>query len=177
MEYQNLSHQNAGKVIKQNIIRKDCKCLIVLIGERILFSEGYNYSFTHNWVGYEVGIAACYNKPIIVFEQDSMNFNDIVQFPVPYLDHYVRYNQDETNSRYIRRLLKDNISSPKNMVPIKAIRCPYEHCRAEYIYWNIERVSKEESMYCPACRYPFRPFIDINLKKPDRSGRMPGNVV
>ena len=128
----------------------DCKCLIVLIGKRILLPEGYNYSYTHNWVGFEVGVAACYNKPIIVFEEDSMNFNDTVQFPVPYLNHYVRYNRNESNSKYIMRLLKDNIPVQKNMVPVKTIKCPYPHCRVEYIYWNIRKMNREESMYLPS---------------------------
>jgi hypothetical protein len=106
-----------------------------------------------------------------------MNFNDIVQFPVPYLNHYVRYNRNESNSKYNLRLLKDNIPVQKNMVPVKTIKCPYPHCRAEYVYWNIRKMNREESMYCPACRLTFRPFIDINLRKPVSSGHMPNNVV
>jgi hypothetical protein len=128
-------------------------------------------------VGYEVGVAARDNKPIVVFEDDSMNFNDIIQFPVPYLNHYVRYEQDDSNSNYIGKLLRDIIAIQNNLTPIKAIRCAYTHCRAEYVYWNIRGMKREDGMYCPACRYLFRPFIDTNLRKPDRSGPMPSNVV
>ena len=177
MEYKNFDHQYAGKMIKQEITRKDCKCLIVLIGKRILLSDGYNYSFTHNWVGYEIGVAAHDNKPIIVFEENTMNFSDIVQFPVPYLNHYVQYKQDNHNSNYIGKLLRYNIPIPKDLTPIKYIRCPYTHCRAEYVYWNIQGMKREDDMYCPACRYSFKPFIDTNLRRPDRSGPMPSNVV
>jgi len=176
MEDKNLNNQNAGIVIRSNIMSNDCKCLVVLIGKRILFPPRYNFSFTHNWVGFEVGVASCTNKPIVVFEEDFENLNDTVPFPIPFLDHYVRYKQDDSNSNDIGRLLRDNILSPKDMVPVKIIRCPYTHCRAKYTYWIFRKIGIEERMPCPACRGLFRPFVDKNLTREDRSDHMPAGV-
>jgi hypothetical protein len=72
----------------------------------MLFPNGYNYSFTHNWVGYEIGVVTCRGIHNIVFEEDYMDFKEIVDFPVPHLDHYFRYKQDPNNSRYIGEVLK-----------------------------------------------------------------------
>lgn len=117
------------------------------------------------------------NKPIIVFEEDFENPNDIVPFPVPFLDHYVRYRQDDSNSNYIAKLLRDNILPPKDLLPVK-IRCPYIHCRAEYTYWIFRAMEIEERMPCPACRGLFRPYVDINknLTRDNRFDIMPSNV-
>ena len=179
MEYENLTHQNAGKLIKRIIMSNDCKCLIVLIGKRILFPEGYNYSFTHNWVGFEVGVAPSKGMPIIVFEGDFLDFKDIVDFPIPYLDHYVRYKQDASNSKYIGKMLKvlkDNIPFQKEMFS-EHIKCSWTHCNADYFYWNIRGRSIQERIPCPVCRGLFRPGVDKNLIRGDESGHMPAGVV
>ena len=173
MENENLNNQNAGLIIRNNILSNDCKCLVVLIGNRILFPPGYNFSFTHNWVGFEVGVASCANKPIIVFEEDLENLNDIVPFPIPFLNHYVRYRQDESNSNYIARLLRGNI--PRDVFPMN-IKCPYVHCRAEYAYWILRKTEIEERMPCPACRGLFRPSVDENLTRDNSFDFMPSNV-
>jgi hypothetical protein len=175
MEDQNLNNQNAGLVIKNNIMSNDCKFLVVLIGKRILFPPGYHFSFTHNWVGFEVGVASCANKPIIVFEEDFENLNDIVPFPIPFLNHYVRYKQDDSNSNFIARLLSGDVLLPKEF-PGKNIRCPFAHCRAKYTYRIFRAMGKEERMPCPACRGLFRPSVDRYLTRDNRSDIMPSNV-
>jgi hypothetical protein len=172
MEYEKLTHQNAGVVIKRRIMSFDCKCLIVLIGKRILFPDGYNYSFTHNWVGFEVGVAACRAIPIIVFEEDSMDFKEIVEFPIPYLDHYFRYKQDASDSSYIGMMLKMlsfSIPIPKEIFP-QSIKCTYDHCNAKYFYWNRSRILPER-MPCPVCRMLFRPGVDEILTRDDTTNK------
>ncbi|HZD36310.1 MAG TPA: hypothetical protein VE130_14000 [Nitrososphaeraceae archaeon] len=179
MEYEDLTHQNAGTVIRKRTTSSDCKCLIVLIGKRILFPNGYNYSFTHNWVGFEIGIATCMGIPIVVFEEDSMDFKEIVEFPIPYLDHYVRYKQDTNESGFIGMMLKMlsfNMPFTKEISP-QSIKCTYAHCNAKYFYWNRNRILPE-TMPCPVCRGLFRPGVDEIKTRDSRSDeRMPSGVV
>jgi hypothetical protein len=136
MEYEDWTNKNPAIEIPNRIRNEDCKCLIVLLGKRILFPNGYNYSFTHNWVGCEIGLAKCRGIPIIVFEEDSMDFKENVEFPVPLVGHYIRYNQNSANSIYIGEVLKSlafNIpfQNPNYPMPFK-VKCPYVHCNAEY---------------------------------------------
>lgn len=165
-ELENLNHQNAGILIK-NIIRDDCIGVVVLLGKKILFPHGYNPSFTHNWVGFEVGVAACAEKPIIVFEE----YDNPICFPIPYLNHFVRYVQDNEHSRYIGQILKDNMPFQRYIAPDE-IHCPYTHCNAVYYYWSIRR-----RMHCPVCRGIFDPDEDLNLTRNNRFDFMPSNLV
>ena len=183
MEYEDLTHQNAGIVITSKIMSNDCKCLIVLLGKSILFPSGYNYSFTHNWVGYEIGVAPCRGIPIIVFEEDSMDFNDIVHFPVPYLNHYVKYKQDSTdttNSRYIGELLKIiafNTHYSREIFP-QHVKCHWDHCNAQYLYWNKNRILPE-LMPCPVCRGIFSPGVadEVLTREKNPNEHFPTGVV
>ena len=166
MEFENLYHQNAGKIIT-DIISQSCIGLVVLLGKKILFPPGYTSQFTHNWVGFEIGVAACAKKPIMVFE----DYEDPINFPIPYLDHFVRYKQDEDHSWYIVRVLRDNMPVQRYVAP-DIIRCPYSDCNAEYSYWSIR-----ERMYCPVCRGNFIPGQHVILRRGDRSNIMPSNVL
>ena len=143
MEEEDWTHKSAAIEIPRRIRNEDCKCLIVLLGKRILFPTGYNYSFTHNWVGCEIGLAKCKGIPIIVFEEDSIDFREIVDFPVPLVGHFFRYKQDEANSQYIGEVLRSlafNISfqNPNYPMPSK-VNCAFDHCNAEYYYWNLRK--------------------------------------
>jgi hypothetical protein len=165
MELENLNHKNAGIVIK-DLIKNDCIGLVVLLGERVLFPHGINPSFTHSWVGFEVGVAASRGKPIIVFE----DYEDPIEYPVPYLDHFVRYKQDKDHSRYIGQILRYNMPIQQAIAPYK-IRCPYTHCNAVYSYWSIRN-----RMHCPACRGIFTPGADRILTRGNTDQFMPSNV-
>jgi hypothetical protein len=166
MEFENLHYQNAGKIIT-DIISQSCIGLVVLLGKKILFPPGYTPQFKDNWVGFEVGVAACAKKPIMIFE----DYEDPIEFPILYLDHFVRYRQDEEHSWYIVKMLRDNMPVQKDLASDK-IRCPYTDCNAEYSYWSIR-----EKMYCPVCRGNFIPGQDVILRKGERSNFMPCNVV
>jgi hypothetical protein len=97
-----------------------------------LFSKGLNPQYTHSWIGFEVGVAASAEKPIMVFE----DYQDNIKFPIPYLDHYVRYLQNEEHSQYIGKILGYNMPFQRFRSP-DHIRCPYSSCNAKYSYWSI----------------------------------------
>jgi hypothetical protein len=98
-------------------------------------------------VGCEIGLAKCRGIPIIAFEEDSMDFKENVDFPVPLVDHYFRYNQNPANSIYtgeVFRSLAFNVpfQNPNYPMPF-SIKCPYDHCNAEYLYWNLSSADIE----------------------------------
>lgn len=142
MELENLHYEFAGPLIR-DIIGQDCIGLAVLLGDKVLFPHGQNPQYTHSWIGFEVGVAASFRKPIMVFE----DYQDNIKFPIPYLDHYVRYSQNDEHSEYIGRILGYNMPFQKFRAP-DGIRCPYSNCNAEYSYWSI----RTKIMPCPACR-------------------------
>jgi hypothetical protein len=173
MEEENWTHQSAGIEIPRRI--RNCKCLIVLLGKFILYPSGYNYAFTHNWVGCEIGLANCKGIPVVVFEEDTMDFNDIVEFPVPLVSHYFRYTQNPVNSRYIGEVLKClafNIPfrNPRYPQPFW-VKCPWNHCYAEYSYWNLRQWPIGERIPCPVCRFHFKPGVDKVLIRDKNSDK------
>ncbi len=97
------------------IRNKDCIGLAVLLGDKVLFSQGLNPQYTHSWIGFEVGVAASVGKPIMVFE----GYDDNVKFPIPYLNHYVRYLQNDEHSDYIGTILRYNMSVQRLRAPMR----------------------------------------------------------
>jgi hypothetical protein len=65
MELENLHTEFAGPLIRDVISDEECIGLAVLLGEKVLFSKGLNPQYTHSWIGFEVGIAACAGQPIM----------------------------------------------------------------------------------------------------------------
>ncbi|MGC1133577.1 MAG: hypothetical protein WA941_12200 [Nitrososphaeraceae archaeon] len=58
MELEDLHSEFAGPLIRDRIRNKDCIGLAVLLGDKVLFSQGLNPQYTHSWIGFEVGVAA-----------------------------------------------------------------------------------------------------------------------
>jgi hypothetical protein len=133
-----------------------------------LFSKGPNPQYTHSWIGFEVGVAADAGKPIMVFE----DYQDNIKFPIPYLDHYVRYNQTEEHSRYIGKILSYNMPLQRFRSPDR-IRCPYSNCNAEYSYWS----RRTKMMPCPACRQIFSFDGNSIVKSGNRIDIVPSNII
>jgi len=132
--------------IIQKMANPATKAVFVLLGPGLLRSE-----YTINWVAFEVGLAAGLRKDVWVFEQ----FDADIQFPVPYINHYVQYalgNIDhfqyikEKVSAYTRFLpaMRDRIILAANP---EYIECQYEKCGASYYFH-----SHAEKIKCPACR-------------------------
>ena len=49
--------------------------------------------YTHNWVAFEVGLAASSGKRLFVFERDGIP----IPYPIPYLTDYMIFDADSTN--------------------------------------------------------------------------------
>ena len=165
MELELIPSDNPGSLIK-DIINRSCIGLVVLLGRNILRPPGFTPQFTHNWVGFEIGVAASVGKPIIVFEE----YFDPIEFPVPYLNHFVRYRFDNDHARYIGQIVKDNMPSQKYMAP-DVIQCPNPKCNAVFNYWNLW-----VEMHCPVCTKKIGADQDAMKKRGNRYDYMPSNI-
>ena len=101
--------------------------------------------YTHNWVSFEVGVAAAYRKPIWVFEE----FSSLVRFPVPYVTDYAQYTlQNLDHLQYYGSLFQDRIIQGTNrFAPVQRLPCEYTDCNAIYNCWSVA-----ETFNCPVCR-------------------------
>jgi hypothetical protein len=113
------------------------------LGPNTAFTE-----YTRNWIAFEVGLAAAHDsKNIWVFEPSNEN----VQFPIPYLHHYVLYDLDDNASRrYIESIVKEYEkrrrfrSFPQGEMDVK---CPNDDCQAIF-----RLHTKVDEFNCPTCR-------------------------
>lgn len=87
-EYDSNSATTAWEEIR-NAIRK-CRALFVVLSNNLSSSP-----HTQNWVGFEVGVACSFNKPVWVFEEIDRS----VSFPIPYLTDYLPYNLNDPDLR------------------------------------------------------------------------------
>ena len=138
MEFENLHGLYAGIEISNSIGAQNTKGLIVLLGENIHSSPG-SPVHTQNWVNFEVGVAAGYKKPVLVFEEYGHDIN----FSIPYVSDYCRYNIDDKSVGPIGDLLAQRILQRRR--PRRLIRCA--GCDATYFYWNSDVIER-----CPVCR-------------------------
>ncbi|MGC1133578.1 MAG: hypothetical protein WA941_12205 [Nitrososphaeraceae archaeon] len=104
----------------------------------------------------------------MVFE----GYDDNVKFPIPYLNHYVRYLQNDEHSDYIGTILRYNMPVQRLRAPDE-IQCPYSNCNAKYFYWSI----RTNMMPCPACRQIFSFDGNSVIKSGNRIDIIPSNVV
>jgi len=114
---------------------------------------------TRNWVSFEIGLAA--NRPwpalilgpwkigidIIVFEPFEYH-NTPIQFPVPYFNYYVEYENNNTWVKIIRTLVEYGPEYVNHEL-IKPIKCPYGDCRIEFGWIAPSGLT---DLTCPACR-------------------------
>lgn len=166
MEIELLHSDNAGPLIR-DIINQSCIGLVVLLGKNILDPPGSTPQFTHNWVGFEIGVAACACKPVVVFE----DYYNPIDFPVPYLNHFVRYRLDGKHSKYFGQIVKENMPVQKYMAP-DVIRCPNPNCNAVFYYWSVWI-----EMHCPVCREDFEVDEESDIKRGNRFDFMLSNIV
>jgi hypothetical protein len=165
MEFELLRSDNPGPLIR-DIINQSCIGLVVLLGKNILRPPGFTSQFTHNWVGFEIGVAACANKPIIVFEE----YSTPIEFPVPFLNHFIRFRFNYDHARYIGQIVKDNMPSQKYMAP-DVVECPNLRCNAVFNYWSLWY-----EMHCPVCTVKFGADQNEIKKRGDRYDYMPSNI-
>lgn len=149
MEWDMLDNKYAGYEIKEKIRAalfsgQDTVAVFVLLGKNLERPPTYTPQFTHNWVNYEVGVAAGSQKPVWVFEQ----FRDFIHFPIPYVTDYAQYHLDEIDHiRNFSDIFRQRFISGLRVNPPFVITCPYNDCNGRYSYWN-----DEAQFNCPVCR-------------------------
>ena len=152
MEYEDIRGIYAGERISKIIKDPKIACLIVLLGENIV-SSPRSPVHTRNWVNFEVGVAAGYNKAVWVFEE----YGDEKNFPIPFVSDYCRYHLwDEGFLEYIGQVLSYKLAGGESLHPTK---CGF--CHARFFSWNSDALK-----YCPVCRQPSykkRNKIDLRL--------------
>jgi hypothetical protein len=148
-EWENLGGKYDGeeiiKMLKTTDEEEYIPAVIVLLGKKLESPPEDSKQYTHNWVNFEVGIAAALKKPVWVFEL----FSETIKFPIPYVTDYVRYNlNDAEHVRILGDILEDQFITKKGQrKPVRTIKCPYEKCNATYNYW-----SESDKINCPVCR-------------------------
>jgi hypothetical protein len=145
-EWQIVPNDYAGRTITSIIRNRECAALFVLLGRNLQRPPTSTPQFTHNWVSFEVGIAAGIGKPIWVFEE----YNTEIKFPVPYVTDYGQYQIGRVEYlRYYSNLFGNLFLLNHRIAPPGVFNCPYEDCNAVYRYW-----SQLERFNCPVCRRP-----------------------
>lgn len=140
-----------GKTANDEIysIMRECSVLFVLLGRNIL-----NSRHTSNWVSSEVGLARGMNIPVWVME----DWFTPVDFPIPFVDHYVRINigdpahRDPEHHSYLQELVRIYGSRRARSGDIEIpdtqyLTCGEGGCQAVFaIHQPFEHISK-----CPVC--------------------------
>lgn len=102
MEFEKIN-ETAAEEIRKWI--EQSSSVFVLLGPNIV-----NMGQTKSWISWEIGLATSMKKPIWVFEQ----FDNSIDFPVPYLNHYVLYNLgDKQHMDYIKGLIEKHEKNPE----------------------------------------------------------------
>jgi len=133
--------QRIVDIIRSNF-QENTRAVAVLLGRNLENPPTATPQYTHNWVNFEVGVAAACNKPVWVYE----DFNDFIQFPIPYVTDYCRYslgNKDHLLN--IGSFLQTMVQFPQQYMNKKQTRC--QLCNASYCIWD-----NEKSLNCPVCR-------------------------
>ena len=131
--------------ITEDIRNPDTHAVFVLLGQSVLGSQ-----YTLNWIAFEVGVAAGAGKDVWVFEE----YNSPVEFPVPYVSHYMRYvREDKEHFSYIKSIIEGYLPRFPGQWEENVTRsatevvCPYDNCRARFFYHD-----RENELRCPTCR-------------------------
>lgn len=124
-----------------------CDAIFVLLSDNIL-----SQSHTHNWVSFEIGLAANHKLlPLIppfgkrgldvfVFEP----FSEKVDFAVPYCTYYMVYDGGSVEQlKFLKELIQNAPFNPKGV----EVQCPHGNC--ELIF---KLLTKIEEFVCPSCR-------------------------
>lgn len=146
MELEDLADENVGVLIRDGIA-KGCIGLVVLLGPNVKSpAKKSSRQHTHNWVSFEIGVAAGNYKPIAVFEDYGNN----IDFPIPFLTDYIRYNRkNEEHLNKAGNALKTIFTNEMFLAP-DGMTCRNRKCNAEYRYWGVRGI-----LPCPVCRRRF----------------------
>src|SRR6266702_3803031 len=96
MEFENMEGKDAGREIIQKIKDLQTQAVFVLLGPGVL-----KFRHTENWIAFEVGVCSGVEKDVWVFEP----IRETVEFPIPYLNHYVPYRVgDKEEFAFLRHM-------------------------------------------------------------------------
>lgn len=142
-----------GRIANEAIITRmeTCSALFVLLGRNISRSL-----HTSNWCSAEVGLAKGKNIPIWVVE----DFFVPIDFPVPFVDHYIRINvgdpehRDPATHSWMQELVGAYGSRPACsgdiVIPGTRVMCSKPDCQAVFdVHQPLEDIIK-----CPVCTVP-----------------------
>ena len=124
-----------------------CDAVFVLLSNYIL-----SQPHTHNWVSFEIGLAANYQSPALplVFRQRGLDvfvfepFSEKVDFAVPYCTYYMVYDKgSDEHFKFLKDLIKDAPSNPKGL----EVQCPYDNCGLKF-----KLLTDIKEFVCPSCR-------------------------
>lgn len=138
----------AWKTIKQAM--GESIAMFLLVGRELVAHQSYHspeWSYTRNWIAYEVGIACQRGMDVWVL-CDEVEIN----FPVPYFNNYAPFNiTSERNFGFMRHVLSEYKRGRGFPVPDgdTFVVCPGPSCGAEF---NL-RIELEPDKYvvCPQC--------------------------
>jgi hypothetical protein len=166
-EWQREYNRYAGETIANIISHPDTSALFVLLGPALQNPPGSSSPYTHNWVSFEVGVAAGCRKPIWVFEE----FGSFVRYPVPLVTDYAQYTPGSVEHlQYYGTVFQDRIGSETfSIQPPRTFQCEYTNCNARYRHWSVSK-----SFNCPVCRQPIPKGRTTGFTKPPG---FPSNVV
>lgn len=127
--------------IKEEIAKS--KAVFLLLGENVI-DKGI---FTQNWISFEIGLACQMGKDVWVFEEKGTE----TTFPVPYLNYYYQFAQDDgPYFRKIREILEEySKTDDKPFFESAGFTCPHDNCRIKFNYILPTIPGK---FPCPACR-------------------------
>lgn len=155
IELTNLKGKYEGKEIRDRIKstlfkREVPTALFVILGDELTSPSRI---YTHNWVNFEVGLAASDSMQVWVMEQEGKSIN----FSIPYVTDYMTYvlDNDEDGQRMIA-VFKRTLTGKLLGLP-SPITCT--KCHASYSYWN-----DKSEITCPVCRQS-TPVIRKALKQ------------
>ncbi len=146
MELEDMGGKYAGvriaDIIRSNY-QENTRAVIVLLGKNLESPPSDTPQYTHNWVNFEVGVAAGCNKPVWVFEE----MNKPIEFPIPYVTDYCQYELGNTEHlRQIGDFFTNLYLFNQQVKPVNIIKCQY--CNASYNFWS-QHITR---MTCPVCR-------------------------
>ena len=148
MEYEDILNP-PWDTIRSNL--NESNAVFVLLSEPLL-----NQRHTNNWVSFEIGLACNYRAsilidvfntppeglPVYVFEP----LGQPVDFPVPYCNYYMPYEETIQDLKFLKELITNSgsVSSPIYGNPII---CPYDGCSLVFnLLRDIDKIA------CPSCR-------------------------
>jgi hypothetical protein len=165
-EWQQPYNNYAGQTISSIICDPNTAAVFVLLGKYLENPPGLSRQYTHNWVSFEVGVAAGCRKRIWVFEE----FESFVRFPVPFVTDYAQFTPDSVEHlRYYGWVFQSIIMNGTDLpAPVPWLRCQYTDCNSVYNCWSVA-----PRFNCPVCRRPI-PKGSERFTKPSV---FPSNVV